>query len=160
MNYLGDEGPGKGHGRIVFDAIKGRAAGQYAGNDRMIFDMGKIDKLSQRPDPGNIKYDSTTILGSVIAHETSHDLDDSKGLLPTYFENNPHVVGMFETSERNAYNIGSYVFKGLNATDPSGSWRTNWVTEGLSTVDKETLRGIGVENGVKRSMEDIRKQGK
>jgi RHS repeat-associated protein len=160
LNYLGDEGPGKGHGRIVFGSLNGNEGGAYLGNDVLKFDMGKLTSLSQRKDVGNQKYDLTTIMAGVIAHEVVHDYDDSKGILPMTVRAARYNqdMQMIESSERHAYDTESFVFKGLNATDPGGLWRTNWVTEGLSKVDKETLRSIGVERGVKRSMDDIKQQ--
>jgi hypothetical protein len=53
-------------------------------------------------------------------------------------------LAAFGAMERQAYESGSLVFKGLGASSSHGFWRTNWDTEGLSAVDKETLRGIGV----------------
>jgi hypothetical protein len=155
LEYLGEEGPNEGHGRIVFGSLRKGVAGLYIGHDAIKLDMNQIIGLSQRKDPGKVEYNSITVMSGVVAHETAHDLDDSRGKLPAL---RIGTLGAFEKSEKHAWDVESFVYKGLDATSPEGLWRTNWTSEGLSAVDKETLRSIGVQKGVDRSMEDIKKQ--
>jgi hypothetical protein len=160
LNYLGDEGPGKGHGRIVFGSLAIGRLGEYQGKEVLKFDMKQIQSFSERKDPnGDVGFEAVSA-GSVV-HESRHALDNLSGLFPVAISNVARDLPLVEGSERRAYTDESSVYQGLNSTYPGGTgslWRTNWTREGLSKATQEKLRSIGVEKGVKRSMDDVRRQ--
>jgi hypothetical protein len=152
LDYLGTDGDGN-KVRISFKSIKGSATGELAGNNQIRIDMGKIESNYQKPGMDN--FDLTAQVGGTTVHEGTHGKDLAEGIFNFRIRNSQKDQDFkaYEAAESRAWNAESYVFKGQNISSPDGLWNTSW-----KEVDREKLRSTGVQRGVQRSMEEVKKR--
>jgi hypothetical protein len=153
LEYLGTAGDGNDV-RIAFGKVEG-AWGELAGENHIKIDMKGIIAESKK-DHFGYKFDLTAEVGSLGVHEGRHgkNRDHLFRMPPGSLDQS---LAGYGAMERKAYESGSFVFKGLGASSSHGFWRANWDREGLSAVDKETLRNIGVNRAVDHTSE-LKKQ--
>ncbi len=112
--------------------------------------------MSKQPEPP-LKFDLITEAGATGVHEGRHG-KKRDNLFRFNMGAIDKSLAAYGEIERQAYDSESWVWKGLGASSAHGLWRANWDREGLSAVDKEKLRSIGVKNAVDRSIEAKKKE--
>ncbi len=154
LDYLGTAGDGN-NVRVAFGKIEG-AWGELAGKDQIKIDIKGIISESEQKHFG-YKFDLITEVGAVGVHEGRHG-KNGDNLFRFHLNPTDQDFADYGEIERKAYNSESWIFKGLGASSAHGLWRTNWDTEGLSAVDKETLRSIGVQRSVDNAVQAKKKE--
>ena len=102
------------------------------------------------------KFDLAVHVGAIGVHEATHSRDMVKGIFNFSIRRGSHLNedwAAFKAAELRAYEIQSYVFKGLNISSRDGLWNTSW-----DAAYRETLRSIGVQQGAQRSLHAIKKK--
>jgi RHS repeat-associated protein len=152
LEYLGTAGDGN-NVRIAFGDVEG-AFGALMGKDQIKINMKALIAESKK-DHIFFEFDLTAEVAGTAVHEGRHGKNNDQRFRINLGAINDSLATYGEI-ERRAFNSESFVFKGLGVSSIHGLWRTNWEREGLSTVDREKLRSIGVERSVERSVNKMR----